>query len=329
MIFIDNANITDPRVNLAIEEHFLRNFYVTEDLLLFYVNEPSIIIGRNQNALEEINLDYVQKNEIQVVRRLSGGGAVYHDLGNLNFSFITDNGREYINNYKYATAPIIKSLHLMGVRAELGQRSDIVVDGRKISGNAQYLTGKRLLGHGTLLFNSDLSKVTEALQVKKNGISSKGIRSVRCRVANITEFLSQPMHMDSFRLHLLKSIAKDSKQLKIYRLSDSDWEEIQKIKRDRYNTWEWNYGRSPDFNLHRIKRFASGEIEIRINVKSGFISEINFTGNFVRTTDMSELEEHLKGIRYEKYQLLQALEDLDISTYFHDMSRDELVRFIY
>lgn len=172
MWFVDNEKVTDPRVNLAIEEHLLRTFDTEEDILLFYINQPSIIIGRNQNTIEEINQEYVEKNGIIVVRRLSGGGAVYHDLGNLNFSFITQNQAENIHNFRKFTAPVIEVLRKMGVPAELSGRNDIVVDGRKISGNAQYIAGRRMVSHGTLLLNSDLEQVVEALNVKASKIES-------------------------------------------------------------------------------------------------------------------------------------------------------------
>ena len=329
MIFVDNENNLDPRINLAIEEHLLRNFTVAEDILLFYINEPSIIIGRNQNTLEEINHEYVLENQIHVVRRLSGGGAVYHDLGNLNYSFITGNGKENFNNFKKFTAPIIQALQDLDVKAELGGHNDILVDGRKISGNAQYLTGKRMVSHGTLLFNSDLSRVGESLQVKMSKISSKGIKSVRSRVVNIAEFLSQTMGIESFRQHLLSSIFGNSQLIKTYTLSENDWREIKKLAEDRYNTWEWNFGRSPNFNVVKVERFPSGEIDARIDVQQGTIAGIRFYGDFIGPADASELEEKLKGVRYDKYHLVEVLKGIELTKYFGNVSLPELVRFLY
>jgi lipoate---protein ligase len=329
MIFIDNQNILDPRLNLAIEEHLLRNFNLAEDILLFYINEPSIIIGRNQNTLEEINHEYVQKNGIHVVRRLSGGGAVYHDLGNLNYSFITGSGKENFNNFKKFTAPVIRALLDLGVKAELGGRNDIIIDGRKVSGNAQYLTGKRMVSHGTLLFNSDLSQVEEALQVKMSKITSKGIKSIRSRVVNISEYLRQPMDMESFRLHLLNTITGHSQPIKTYSLSDADWSEIRAVVETRYNTWEWNFGRSPAFNVHKVKRFLAGEIDARIDVQQGVVAGIRFYGDFIGSADVSELEQRLLGVRFDKYYLLDALKDIQLSSYFDGLSVGEFVSFLY
>jgi lipoate---protein ligase len=329
MIFVDNENTVDPRINLAIEEHLLRNFSHSEDILLFYINEPSIIIGRNQNALEEINHEYVFENKIHVVRRLSGGGAVYHDLGNLNYSFITGNGKENFNNFKKFTTPIIQALLDLGIKAELGKRNDILVDKRKISGNAQYLTGTRMISHGTLLFNSDLSHVEKALQVKKNKVTSKGIKSVRSSVVNIIEFLSQPMDMDSFQEYLLNSIFGNSQQLNAYKLAEDDWCAINKLVEERYSSWEWNFGRSPNFNVRKGKRFLAGEIDVRIEVQRGNIAEIRFYGDLIGPAYLRDLEEKLTGVRYDKFHLIEVIKGIDLTDYFPGVSATEFVSLLY
>lgn len=167
MLFIDNQNITDPRINLAIEEYCVKHLDPEQTYLLFYVNQPSIIIGKNQNTIEEINTKYVEDNGIIVVRRLSGGGAVYHDLGNLNFSFITKDDGDSFHNFKKFTEPVIQALRQLGVEAELSGRNDIVADGRKISGNAQFSTKGRIFSHGTLMLDSAIDHVVSALKVKK------------------------------------------------------------------------------------------------------------------------------------------------------------------
>ena len=329
MLFVDNERITDPRVNLAIEEHLLRNFGTDEDILLLYTNEPSIIIGRNQNTLEEINHHYVLEKGIHVVRRLSGGGAVYHDLGNLNFSFITNSGKENFNNFRKFTAPVIKALNELGVDAELGGRNDILVNGKKISGNAQYITGKRMVSHGTLLFDSDLSQVVEALNVKMSKITSKGIKSVRSRVVNICEHIEKPMDMESFRTHLIESIIKGSEKITIYTLAQEDWQAVQIFVEERYNSWEWNYGRSPEFNIQKTKRFSLGEIDARIDVQRGRIINIKFYGDFLSEGNVEELEEKLKGIRYDRDQLNDAIKGVDLSYYLGDIEAGEFLDFLY
>jgi lipoate-protein ligase A len=328
VIFVDNENQYDPRVNLAIEEHLLRNLQVEGDILLFYINEPSIIIGRNQNTLEEINYPYVQEHKIHVVRRLSGGGAVYHDHGNLNFSFINMNGREFLHNFKKFTAPVVKVLNEMGVPAEMNGRNDIVVEERKISGNAQYSIGTRLVSHGTLLFNSDLSKVSEALNVKTEKIISKGIKSVRSRVTNISEYLTESLDVFEFRERVKNGILAETDN-QIYQLTQADWDSIHKISEERYQQWDWNFGRSPKFNIQKTKRFPFGQIDARIEVQSGNIQDIKLFGDFLGLRNVEDIETRLVGVRYDKNHLQKVLEGIELKDYFGGINALELAAFLY
>jgi lipoate-protein ligase A len=329
MLFVDNENVTDPRVNLAIEEYLLRNIHPEEDILLFYINEPSIIIGRNQNTVEEINVNYIDEHQIHVVRRLSGGGAVYHDHGNLNFSFIAPNTGSNFNNFQKFTAPVIEAVNEMGVAAELSGRNDILVDGRKISGNAQYIAGARMVSHGTLLFDTDLSHVGEALRVKASKIESKGIKSIRSRVANITEFLKEPMTIEIFKQKLLAHIFSTSESIPQYHLTESDWTAINQLSKSRYQNWDWNYGRSPDFNIQKVHRFPGGEIDVRLTVEKGMITQIKFYGDFFGRIEVGELERKLINVRYQPDELDIAISDLDVSLIFSGLTSEELVNFLY
>ncbi|MFB5167188.1 lipoate--protein ligase [Parageobacillus toebii] len=329
MLFIDNKGITDPRINLAIEEYALKNLDINETYLLFYINEPSIIIGKNQNTIEEINTEYVEKNGIHVVRRLSGGGAVYHDLGNLNFSFITkDDGDSFLNFRKF-TEPIIKALKKLGVNAELSGRNDIIVEGRKISGNAQFSTRGRMFSHGTLLFDSKIENIVSALNVKKDKIESKGIKSIRSRVANISEFLKEKMTIEEFRSVLLESIFGKDKDIPEYVLTEEDWANIHKLSRERYQNWEWNYGKSPKFNLQHSHRFPAGQIDVRLEVQKGIIENCKIYGDFFGAGDVVEIEEKLIGKRYEKSEIEKALQDVDIKHYFGNIEKEEFINLIY
>lgn len=328
MIFVDNENTTDASVNLAIEEYLLQHLDTEEDILLFYINGPSIIIGRNQNTIEEINREYVDAHGIQVVRRLSGGGAVYHDLGNLNFSFIMRDGQEDISNFRKFTAPVIRALNRMNVPAELGGRNDIVVEGRKISGNASYRTKRGLVSHGTLLFDTDLGVLSQALNVKPGKIESKGIKSVRSRVANICEFLQEEMDIAAFRLRILHSIFEGADPIPQYRLTRADWDAIYTLSAERYKTWEWNYGHSPEFNVQKVRRFTSGEIDARINVNDGLIQSIRFYGDFFGKESVSEVEDALKGVRYERKSLENAIRSLDLGKYFGGVEVEEFIEFL-
>ncbi|MCT6924641.1 lipoate--protein ligase [Metasolibacillus sp.] len=330
MYFIDNKGITDPRINLAIEEYILRNMDIEQDdFLLFYINQPSIIIGKNQNTIEEINTDYVEDNNIIVVRRLSGGGAVYHDLGNLNFSFLTKDDGDSFHNYKKFTQPVVDALAKLGVNAELSGRNDILAEGRKVSGNAQYATRGRMFSHGTLMFDTDIDQVVSALKVKKDKIESKGIKSVRSRVANISEFLTDKISVEQFRMEILKSIFNGEENIRYYELTDEDWTKIHELSAERYQKWEWNYGKSPRFNIQKTHRFPSGGIDIRLEVNRGIIEEIKIYGDFFGVGDVAEVEQLLTGCKYERAAIAEALKKIDIATYFGGITIEDFLQLIY
>ncbi|WP_027124653.1 lipoate--protein ligase [Gelidibacter mesophilus] len=329
MIFIENEGNTNPKLNLALEEYALRNFSVDHDYLLFYINEPSIIIGRNQNTLEEINHNYVAENNIHIVRRVSGGGAVYHDFGNLNFSFITNHDGKSLNNFKKFTAPVIKVLNKLGLNAELKGRNDIQVDEKKISGTAQFSTGKRMVSHGTLLLDTDLGEVANALNVKMSKIQSKGHKSVRSRVANISEYLKTPLDINEFRQLLLEGLYEESEPFESYHLTPEEWQAVHHLKEEKYDTWDWNYGRSPKFNVQRNKRFPIGEIDLRIFVEKGHIIDFKIFGDFFGKEPVENLEHLLIGARYEKEDISGLLKDLEIKEYFGDIAKDEFIDLIY
>ena len=308
MLFVPNEN-NDPRINLAIEIFLLQEMKVDEPILLFYINEPSIIIGRNQNTIEEINKDYVDAHGIHVVRRFSGGGAVYHDFGNLNFSFIMPDDGNSFRDFEKLTKPIVQALHEMGVEgAQLKGRNDLVIDDMKFSGNAMYATNGRMFAHGTIMFDSDINEVVNALKVRKDKIESKGIKSIRSRVTNIKPFLpkdKQDMTTEAFREEiLLKIFGVDSvDQVKTYTLTEEDWVKINEISDKYYRNWDWNYGKSPAFDIERRKRFPIGSIEVRFNVQEGKITEAKIYGDFFGLGDIADVEQAFIGTRYDKSAL--------------------------
>lgn len=334
MIFVPNEN-NDPRVNLAIETFLLQEMPLDEPILLFYINEPSIIIGRNQNTIEEINKEYVEEHGIHVVRRLSGGGAVYHDLGNLNFSFIMPDDGDSFRDFEKLTMPIVEALQEMGVKgAHLKGRNDLVIDDMKFSGNAMYATNGRMFAHGTIMFDSDINEVVNALKVKKDKIESKGIKSIRSRVTNIKPFLpedKQGMTTEEFRDEiLLKIFGVDSiDQVKTYQLTEDDWKKINEISDNMYRNWDWNYGRSPEFELQRQKRFPIGSIEFRMNVENGKISELKVFGDFFGRGEIKDVEDALVGVKYDKAALQEALGQLDLQKYFGNVTAEELLELLY
>ena len=330
MYFIDNKGINDPRINLAIEEYALKTMDVEKDsFLLFYINQPSIIIGRNQNTIEEINTDYVEENNIIVVRRLSGGGAVYHDLGNLNFSFLTKDDGESFQNFKKFTQPVVDAMKKLGIKSELSGRNDILAEGRKISGNAMFSTKGRMFSHGTLMYNTNIDHVVSALKVKKEKIESKGIKSVRSRVANIADFMENPITIEEFRMEILKSIFGGEENIQYYELTKDDWDNIYKLSEERYQQWDWNYGQSPKFNIQRNKKFASGFIDLRLQVKKGIMEQVHIFGDFFGVGEMKDIEEVLNGKKYEPHEISKALENIDIPKYFGGVSKEEFIKLIY
>jgi lipoate-protein ligase A len=330
MYFVDNKGITDPRINLAIEEYLLKTMDVEKDpFLLFYINEPSIIIGKNQNTAEEINTDYVDSNGIHVVRRLSGGGAVYHDLGNLNYSFITVDDGNSFRNFRKFTEPVVQALQSLGVNAELSGRNDLMVEGRKVSGNAQFSTRGRMFSHGTLMFDTEVDAVVSALKVSKEKIESKGIKSIRSRVANISEFLEEPMSVTEFRAAILNSLFEGEENVKYWELTDEDWENIRELSAQRYGNWDWNYGKSPKFNMKHSHRFPVGGIDVRLQVENGAILDAHIYGDFFGVGDVAEIEKAITGVKYERAALDEAISGFDIPKYLGGITKEEFLKLIY
>lgn len=330
MLFIDNRDITDARVNLALEEHVLRNRMSADDLLLFYINAPSIIIGRNQNTIEEVNPEVVLDRGITVVRRISGGGAVYHDLGNLNFSFMTPSVHGRFNRYELFTRPVIEVLHDLGVPAELGGRNDILAGGRKISGNAQFARPDRMFSHGTLLFDSNLDDVTAALIPKPGKVESKGVKSIRSRVANISEFLSSPLTVTELREGIIERIfgTRDRSSVPTLELTDTDWDEVHALVERKYGSWEWNYGENPPCNVQRTHRFPAGEIDVRVNVEGGRVAGFRIFGDFMGREDVAELETMMIGLPYDYTSISAALTGVDLDAYFGDVPPAEALKLL-
>ncbi len=330
MLFVDNRGITDARVNLALEEHVFRHKPADDDVLLFYVNAPAIIIGRNQNTIEEIAPDVVEARGIRVVRRISGGGAVYHDLGNLNFSVMTPRVEDRFNRYDHFTRPVIDVLRDLGVPAELGGRNDILAGGRKISGNAQFATPGRMFSHGTLLLDSNLDDVTAALRPRPGKVESKGVKSIRSRVANISEFLREPLDVHELRERILERIfgTRDRAAVPTVALTDDDWAAVHALVARKYGAWAWNYGENPRCNVQRAQRFAAGEIDVRLDVQQGRIAAARIFGDFIGREDVGALETRLLGLPYERAAVAAALRDVDVTAYFGDVARDDVVDVI-
>lgn len=329
MITIINKS-KDPRFNLALEEYVLKYLPIKEDIVMLWQNEPSIIIGRNQNTIEEINASFVKKHNINVVRRISGGGAVYHDLGNLNFTFVTDNTKDNLNNFRKFTQPVIDALRALGVPAEFAGRNDIVVEGKKISGNAQSFWKGRMFHHGTILFDANLEVVQEALNVKIDKIESKGIKSVRSRVTNILPYLKEKMTVEQFEQHLLKFLlGTDDIESMVYCLTNEDLEKINQLKKEKYDTWKWNYGESPEFTVVKEKRYQGGKVSFKLNVIDGIIKDIRIYGDFFGKLDVKDIEEGLIGKLFKEDIIKEELTKFNLEDYFFNITLENLIDCLF
>lgn len=329
MKFIENTSI-DPHYNLAFEEYIFKYLNQDEDFVLLWRNGPSIIVGKNQNTVEEINMEFVKENNINVVRRVTGGGAVYHDLGNLNFSFIAKADSNEKIDFKTYNVPIIKALEKLGVKCELSGRNDLVIDGKKFSGIAQSITKGKVLNHGTLLFDSKLETLSKALNVKRDKIESKGIKSVESRVTNIKSYVTEDADVLKFKNLLLTNIFEYfNEPIETYELSKEDKENIQKMVDERYGTWEWNYGRSPKFNYKGYNRFAGGCVEARLQVEDGLIDNCKIYGDFFAKGDISILEDRLKGIKYDIDEVENSLKDFSVEDYLGRITKEEFMECLF
>ncbi|MSU01161.1 lipoate--protein ligase [Tissierella pigra] len=325
MIYVIN-NSNDPFFNHAAEEYLMNNF--DEEIFMLWINKPSILIGRNQNTISEINLDYVEENHITVVRRLSGGGTVYNDLGNMNFTFITYRNSletKVKNGFEKFALPVINALKSLGANAEFTGRNDIVIGGKKFSGNAQYSQKDKLLHHGTLLYNCDMSKLSLALKSKPIKFVDKSVKSVGARVTNIIEHIDEKMDLLEFREYLKNYVIKTHGIETIYEFNEKDLKEIDKIVKNRFETWDWNYGKSPNYRYTNSRKYPSGVVEYHLEVESGQIENISIYGDFFGEKNIKELEEKLMGVKHNINALEAVLNTININDYIHGLSAKEFI----
>lgn len=316
---------TDPAYNLAFEEYILTHFR-QGNILILWQNDNAVIVGRNQNTAEEIDQQFVNEHHIRVIRRNTGGGAVYHDLGNINYSFIADaNGIDQAATQLFL-APVVNALRGLGMDANFSGRNDILVSGQKISGTAQQLSKGRLLLHGTLLFDSNPDMISGALNPDPSKFQSKSVKSVRSRVGNIRQFLPEDMDLGAFRQYLKAELTGNGAILT--NLSEADLSEIQKLKREKYDTWDWNYGKSPKYEIQNKKRWAGGLLDIRMTVSGGKIHNLRIYGDYLALESVTPLENALIGCAFQKDALAQTLKSISLSRHIGAITMDELIRTI-
>jgi lipoate---protein ligase len=327
MLIIRRHN-TDPYFNLATEEYILKNF--DEDSFMLWRNAPSIIVGKHQNTLAEINVDYVKKNNIPVVRRLSGGGAVFHDLGNLNFTFIQKGEKENLVDFRRYTEPILEVLRQLGINARFEGRNDLTIDGLKFSGNAEHIWKDRVLHHGTLLFSAQMTNLAEALNVDPAKFRDKAVKSVRSRVTNISGHLKEAMDVMQFAGKIEEYMMNKYPDARLCDLSTDDHERIDELVRIKYGTWEWNYGYSPNYNFRKIIRSEKGgTIEIDLDVRNGVILHARFFGDYFNKFETEEIEAALTGVSHQYGDIIRALERFDINDYFIGLTISELAEGMF
>lgn len=328
MIYIVNQS-NKPDFNIALEEYCFKNLKQHEKIFILWINEPSIIIGKHQNAIEEINAEYVKEHGINVVRRISGGGAVYHDHNNLNYTIISNEEKGADFDFKTFSKPVIDTLNELGVDAEFSGRNDILIDGKKICGNAQAYIKGRIMHHGCLLFDTDLSVLSKALEIPKDMIKSSSTKSVRSAVDNILPNLPEKLTVEQFSEKILEHMKIRFPEMTEYKLSDKELEEIESIRASKFGSWDWNWGQSPKFDIDRHSRYGAGKIQVFANVKNAVIQDIKFYGTFFgNNSNLDEVETHLIGTKYNSDDVQTRLSQISYNDYFAGFSLEELTKSI-
>jgi lipoate-protein ligase A len=310
---------------MALDEYALSE--MEDELIMLWRNEAAVIIGANQNAADEIDMDFVRERGIVVARRMSGGGAVFHDMGNVNFTVVSAAAGDF-NNYGKFTEPIIGCLAELGVKAEFAGRNDLEIDGMKFCGNAQAMRRGRIMHHGCILYSADTSRLAGALKPKDAKMRGHGVKSVRKRVTNIADHMAQAMPVEDFIRTLADYFARRVPDIRPYALTQDDIARAEALMRGKYAAWEWIFGKSPKYDARRELRLPFGTVDIRLSVERGVIAGAKIYGDFFGMEDKGELEARLIGSRHDENSLRAALSETDVSAYISGMTKDELIGLI-
>ncbi len=317
---------TNPCFNAAVEEHIFRN--ITGDCFMLYRNRPSIIVGKHQNTLAEINPDFVKKKNIMVVRRLSGGGAVYHDLGNLNFTFIRSGDMGKMVDFEKYTRPILEVLNNLSVPARFEGVNDLRIGDKKISGNAEHVFKNRVLHHGTLLFSSNLSDLNKALKIREGVYRDKAVRSVRSHVVNINRFLKSKISILEIRDLIFQHILTTFTDAEKYELSEKDMRSIRQLMEEKYTRWEWNFGYSPRYQFQQVVQLGKNNLFVRILVERGIILEIHLVDQESKKP-LGALERKLTGIAHEQNVMTEKLKSFNINRLLPGVDKYDLINALF
>ncbi len=327
MLYLSTSS-TETAYNLALEEYLMDACPDGECIFFLWQSKSAVVVGRYQNTVSQINSEFIEKNGISVVRRMTGGGAVYQDLGNVNYSFIRK-GPNLKRDFEALARPILRSLTELGIRPEFSSRNDITVNGSKISGTAMHVSGNTILHHGTLLFNSDFSVMQQALNVNKEKLASKGVSSVASRVANLIDFLPEAIPMEEFCERLTKSILSEEPGSCPFVLTEDGRERVEALAA-KYRTWEWNYGKSPDYDRLFSGRLACGTVELYVKTgKEDTIGKIRILGDFFCSEDLGQMEKKLTGVHLDPLSVREALRGVDLPRYLAGVSAESLTGLMF
>lgn len=310
---------TDPYYNLAVEEYLFKT--ADDDIFMLWQNEPSVIAGKNQNVYAEVDLEYARKNGIHVCRRITGGGAVYHDLGNVNYTFISTEGKARVLDFEYFSRPIRNALERLGVPSKMSERNDIECEGGKFSGNAQHAEGGRILHHGTLLFDTDFDIMEAVLKVDKEKLAYRAVKSCRSRVVNLISLMPKKISLDEFFCEIEKSVCKE--------LSATPTEVPKNAEIDllynRNKSSEWIFSDKrylKSYSVKRKKKYPFGLIDIELELEGDFIRNIKISGDFFGSRPIEKLEATLIGMK--RSDLMR----IDPGSYIGGMSAEELCKLL-
>lgn len=321
------SNSINPYFNLALEEFLFYHKKEEQMILFLWQNENTIVIGRYQDLLEEVNMKFATEEGISIVRRNSGGGAVYHDLGNLNYTIIFDKKNDDHIDIARSIQPILEAVRELGIPAEISGRNDIKVNDYKISGNSLYISNGRMLLHGTLLIHSNLQFLKQALTRRSKVIDSKATSSIKSNVENLQTFYEGTLKIPRFK-KILEDKFFDGNIIQYGTLSHEEMNVIKKIEQEKYMTNDWNYGKSPECDVVYEGRYEGGTLRAHVKMKGSIVKKIWFDGDFICKKEIEELESKFIGMSIDK-SLLTELEAIRIEDYFVKINTKDIYNLLF